>query len=100
MPKLIDAEKAKAAILALIEKQFNLQGKPHHWSQRVTAAIDSLPDASEGRWENAAAEIDDLRCKLFGEGDTAGEGALHAALSILDRWSSAPATAAQPEKGE
>jgi hypothetical protein len=47
------------------------------------AALDSLPAA--GRWEKAVEEIDDLRCKLYGEGDVAGEGALHTALAILDK---------------
>ncbi len=80
---LIRRSDAKAAMIKLVLRVL----KPSvtgPWERSINEALDSVP-AADGRWEKSIQEIDDLRCKLFGEGDTAGESALHTALSILDK---------------
>jgi hypothetical protein len=68
-----------------------------HMLRAKIAALDAVP-AAEGRWEKAMEDIDNLRRKLYGEGDTAGESALHTALAILDKNLTSSADAAQRER--
>ena len=80
-----DAISREAAIEAVtcLQSQFFPGGDISRTCERAKERLASLP--ADTRWEEAIKEIDDLRCKLFGEGDTAGESALHAAMSILFR---------------